>query len=164
MHEATDKRAPETKATPAKAPARKRGEAKVSPIAQLPDADPPEKLSGLAREYIGLSIAGGLVAGVLIGVLFPRAAARKLAKQSGKIAAVAGELGMAYATQALSRAGEAAREGRDKAIDMGEVIAEKSGDARDRAAKLIEDGSGKARVTGSLLARKAAEIVAKARA
>ncbi|MDE2403472.1 MAG: hypothetical protein KGM17_01995 [Sphingomonadales bacterium] len=142
---------------------RKRREPKPSLAAELPDAEPPEKFSGLAREYIGLSIAGGLVVGVLIGALFPRAAAKKLASRSSKIATVAGELGMAYAAQALSKAGEAARDGREKAIDMGEVIAEKSAEARDKAGKLIEEGSGKARVTGALLARKAAEIVARAR-
>lgn len=156
-------KAPERDEPATKVAARKPRAPKTLPMAQLPDAEPPEKFSGLAREYIGLSIAGGLVAGVLIGALFPRAAARKLGKQSSRIAAVAGELGMAYAAQVLSRAGEAAREGREKAVDMGEIVAEKSADMRDKATALIGEGSDKARVTGSLLARKAAEIVARAR-
>ena len=142
---------------------RKRGDARVPVTAELPDAEPPEKLSILAGEYIGLSIAGGLVIGLVVGALFPRSAARKLAKRSGALAAVASEIGLAYAAQALAKAGSTAREGRDRAIDMGEVLAERSAGARARATRLIGDGSQKARGTGSILVRKAAEIVAKAR-
>jgi len=131
--------------------------------AELPDAEPPEKLSSLASEYIGLSIAGGLVVGLLIGALFPRAAARKLAKRSGALAAVAGEVGAALAAQALARAGNSAREGRDKVVDMGEAIVERSADARATANRLIGDGSARARDGGRALARKAAEMVSKTR-
>ena len=142
---------------------RKRADAKVPVTAELPDAEPPEKLSTLAGEYIGLSIASGLVIGLVLGALFPRSAARKLAKRSGALAAVASEIGVAYAAQALGKAGSTAREGRDRAVDMGEVLAERSANARARATRLIGDGTGMARGTGSALVRKAAEIVAKAR-
>ena len=38
----------------------------------LPDAEPPERISGLAGEYISLSIVGGLAAGLIVGALWSK--------------------------------------------------------------------------------------------
>jgi len=142
---------------------RPRASKKPVSATQLPDGEPPEKLSTLAAEYVGLSIAGGLVIGLLIGALFPRSAARRLARNAGKVATVAGEVGMAYAAQAIARAGETARDSREKIVDMGEIIGERSADARGQATRLIGDGADRARGATATLVRKAAEIVGKAR-
>lgn len=130
-----------------------------------PDAAPPEKLSSLAGEYIGLSIAGGLLIGLVAGVLLPRAARRKPARLGSGLASTAGELGLALATKALARAGDSVRETREKAADMSGrvsgVVKEHAAPALASAGRLIEDGAEKARDTGSTLARKAADIVEK---
>ena len=130
-----------------------------------PDATPPEKLSTLAGEYIGLSIAGGLLVGLVAAVLLPRASKRKSRKVASGLASSAGELGLALATKALARAGDAVRDTREKAADMGELVGEAvkehAAPALASASRLIEDGAGKARHTGSSLARKAADIVGK---
>jgi hypothetical protein len=131
----------------------------------LPDAEPPEKLSALAGEYIGLTLAGGLVAGLLIGALLPRAVRRKRSAGAGKLAAKAGEVGLALATQALSRAGTAVREGREKAIDMGEMVsgsvAEHAAPVIASATRVIGERAEKALDTGATVARKAADMVTK---
>lgn len=130
-----------------------------------PDASPPERLSALAGEYVGLTLAGGLVAGLLIGALLPRRSRRKPAGGTGKLTAKAGELGLAIAAQALTRAGAAVREGREKAADMGELvsesIAEHAAPVLASATRLLGEGTDKARQTSRSVARKAADIVAK---
>jgi len=50
----------------------------------VPDAEPPDQIAGLAGEYIGLSIAGGLAFGLLLGALSAKAKARPTA--AGNIA------------------------------------------------------------------------------
>jgi hypothetical protein len=125
------------------------------------EASPPEKLSTLAGEYIGLTLAGGLLVGLVAGVLLPRARKRKAAKAAAGLASSAGELGLALATKALARAGEAVRETRDKAADVGELVKDHAVPAFASAGRLIGEGADKARDTGATLARKAADIVEK---
>ena len=73
-------------------------------LERLPDSDPPEQLSTLAGEYIGLSIAGGLVLGLLVGSLLPRSPGRKLSRGASALAAVAGEVALILARQAMDKA------------------------------------------------------------
>lgn len=129
------------------------------------EANPPEGLSALAGEYIGLTLAGGLVAGMLLGALLPRASRRKKKAGAGQLTAKAGEIGLAIAAQALTRAGAAVREGREKAVDMGELVSEslseRAAPVLASATRILGDGAEKARESGAAVARKAADIVAK---
>ena len=69
-------------------------------LERLPDAEPPEQLSMLAGEYIGLSIAGGLVLGLVVGALLPRGPGRKLSRRALKLAALAGEAALVLGQRA----------------------------------------------------------------
>lgn len=113
-----------------------------------PDRDPPDKFTSLLAEYPGLTIAAGLGLGLLAGALLPRMAASKLASRGTALAAIAGEVGLFLAKQAMEKAADAGREGR--------VIAGKAGAAAGRQA-------GAARSTGLALAKKAVELAVNAK-
>jgi hypothetical protein len=114
-------------------------------IASLPDADPPETMSKLAGEYIGLTIAGGMIAGVLIGAMLPRLAVGRWFRRSGALAVIASEIGATLATQAISRAGAAASESRERIADLGgnlgSTIVEGGAAARENTVKLAGDAA-----------------------
>ncbi len=118
-----DRDAPAKKPPPkaAKIPARK--------------AEPPETISGLARDYPILIVLGGLAVGVLAASLLPRGAARRLATRAAALAAVAGELGVTFGHQAYDKAGDAARDGREK---LGEGLAIAAREGRHMSAKLTD--------------------------
>ncbi|PLK25971.1 hypothetical protein [Novosphingobium sp. TH158] len=89
------------------------------PLAKIPDAEPPETYSDLARDYPVALVAGGLVAGLLAGALMPRGLGRKVGRGLVSGAVLAGELGLAYSQQAARKAGDAGRDGREKVIELG---------------------------------------------
>jgi hypothetical protein len=115
---------------------------------RLPDDTPPERLTSLLAEYPGLTIAAGLGLGLLAGALLPRSAGSKLARRGTALAAVAGEIGLILARQAIEKAGEAGREGRDAAGRIGTAAGRKAGAAR---------------TAGTALAKKAIELAVNAR-
>ena len=122
-------------------------------------ATPAEKLSGLVHEYPGLVIAGGLALGLLAGSLLPRSAGRKLSTRAAALAAVASEVGLALGKQAIERAGEAGRDGRELLGEFSHTVSDKASDAR-RAAG---EASSRVRHTGVALAKKAVEIAGNGR-
>lgn len=127
------------------------------PVGALPDADPPEKISGLAAEYPGLVIAGGLALGLLAGSLLPRSAGTKLSRRTTALVGIVSEVGLVLGKQALERASTASRDGRGKLGELGDVLGEKAAGARRKAGA----ASSAMRVTGLALAKKALEIAAK---
>lgn len=90
------------------------------------EGGPPEGLRALAMDYPFALLAGSVVVGAVVGALLPRSPFRKLAGGAAALAAVAGELGMAYGRQALDKAGEAAGKLEDLREDLGESAADYS--------------------------------------
>lgn len=91
----------------------------VSALAKVPDSEPPETYTDLARDYPLALIAGGLAMGVLAGALLPRGIGRKVGKSVLTGALMAGELGRNYSRQAGEKLGDVASDGRDKVVELG---------------------------------------------
>ncbi|MFM5908520.1 MAG: hypothetical protein ACKOPO_13200 [Novosphingobium sp.] len=89
------------------------------PLSRVPDSDPPETYTDLARDYPVALVAGGLVAGLLAGALLPRGAGRKMGKVIASGALMAGELGRNYSREAARRSETARHDGRDKIVEIG---------------------------------------------
>lgn len=89
-----------------------------SALAKVPDSEPPETYTDLARDYPLALIAGGLAVGVLAGALLPRGIGRKVGKSLLTGALMAGELGRNYSRQAGEKLGAVASDGRDKVVEL----------------------------------------------
>jgi len=122
----------------------------------LPDAYPPEDYRSLALEYPWLTVAAGLGVGLLAGALLPKKAGSKMAGRALALASVAGELAIAYGSQAREAASESAREGLAK-------VSEKTAPARARAARAAGSARSNMRSAGLVVAREAIKLAAKAR-
>jgi len=114
--------------------------------------EPPQSLGDLAREHPGLVLAGGLLAGLVVGALIPRRGGSRLLRNAASLAAVAGELAVVFGEQARERAGDT----REKLADL----SEKAGDASRRVARAGRERSHDARDASLKLARKAVDAVA----
>lgn len=132
-------------------------------LERMPDADPPEQLATLAGEYIGLSIAGGLVLGLVVGSLIPRAPGRKLSRGASALASIAAQAAMILARQAIDKAGavaeqarDGAQEGRDKWQNASGKLAElartTTADRREAAGRMASQAASAARESAKNLA------------
>lgn len=134
---------------------RKRGTGKDTPPAEnRAEPAPPEGLSALALDYPFALIAGGIVAGVVIGALLPRTG--RLSKSVGALAAVAGEVGLSYARKAIDGVGEAAGTAAEAGGKVASAVGERAGD-------LIEAAGDKAGAYGGKAADNAEQAVASLR-
>lgn len=91
-------------------------------------------------------IAGVAVVGLAVGAMTRpgRRAGRQASKRAGAFASYAAEIGLAYATGLLDKAGDAARTGQDKLSELGGVAADRGGDAADTARRLTSELGAKA--------------------
>lgn len=128
----------------------------LPPRATLPEADPPEGVAALVREYPGLVLAGGIALGLVAGALLPRQAGRRLSRGASTLAKAAGTAGIALGHDYLDRAEKAARSGSRR-------IKASSAEAGARASILAHKGNSVARKAGLAIARKALEVAANAR-
>lgn len=130
---------------------------KIEPIAssslgRLPDSDPPETYTDLARDYPIALIAGGLAAGLLAGALLPRGIGRKVGKGILTGALMAGELGRSYSAQASRKLVDVSSDGREKVVELGT-----------RAQAGTRKAASTSRDLGIKAAREAIKMVAKLR-
>ena len=130
-------------------------------LIRLPDADPPEQIATLAGEYIGLSIAGGLVLGLLVGSLIPRAPGKKLSRRASALAAIAGEAALLLAKLALDHAGETAHQAKQSARNGREKWHKTSDRLGEAAGRVATEASKIARQSASKLAKKAIDRLTK---
>lgn len=83
-----------------------------------------DKFTEFAKEHPIATVAGGIGLGILIAGMFP--SARRQARQTGAkaagLAAIASEIAMAYAAQAMDTAGDLGRAGADRLDDFGDTV------------------------------------------
>lgn len=151
------------------------------PATHRPDEAPPEKFSNLISDYPGLAVAAGLGLGLLAGAILPRSAGRKLVRGGVFVASTASELGMAFGKQAIRKADEATRDGREvlgdtaakagraaaeaghKVVDAGRKAADAGRDAGAGAQKFAEDATERVRDLGLGLAKRAVDAASRLR-
>ena len=124
------------------AAAKSRNEARAEP-ATLADragekaVEAKDKFTSFARQHPIAIVAGGLAAGVLISGLFrgspTRKAGRKFGRKAAGLAAIAGELALAYAQSAMEATREAGQTGAEKLDDWSEDAADYVASARNSA-------------------------------
>jgi ElaB/YqjD/DUF883 family membrane-anchored ribosome-binding protein len=149
--------------------------------ATLPDRSPPDQVTELIKEYPGLVVAAGLGLGLLVGALLPRSPGRKLMRGSAVLATALGEIGYSIGKQALTKASDAASEGRERLGDLRDGIGERASDAAELAGaagrrtadagkaagdniqQLAIDASTVVREIGEELARRASKTLARLR-
>lgn len=81
------------------------------------------------KEHPAAAIAGGLAVGGLIAAMLPKRSRKKAPGGASRLAAVASDLAVAYATKALAGAREASREGAERLEDLSETVSETTGKA-----------------------------------
>ncbi len=137
------------------------------PATRFPDADPPEEFSNLVGEYPGLAIAAGLGLGLLAGALLPRSAGRKIARGVFFLATTGGELGLVLGKQALRKADDATRDGRERLGETAVDAAHKAADAGRKAGadaqRIAGDATERVRDVGLGLAKMAIDAASRIR-
>jgi hypothetical protein len=111
----------------------------------------PQTLGHMIDQYPALMVAGGVVAGALLGALLPRGAGRKLVQRSTALAAVGAELAAVYGRHALEAAETASREGRERLGEFGETLGGRLESIGGRAAELGGTISGRAAELGGTI-------------
>ena len=102
-------------------------------------ADQAREAAATATDFVKrhplATVAGVAVAGLAIGAMTRpgRRAGKKASKRAGAFASYAAEIGLAYATGLLDKAGDAARTGQDKLSELGGAAANRGGDAAETA-------------------------------
>lgn len=111
-----------------------------------------DEFAEFARDHPFTVVLGGLAVGVIVSALFPRSPTRKAARKvgdfSGKaagLAAIAGEMALAYAHHAFDAAGETARAGMDKLEDVGDSVGDRARDFKRDAAYYADSAADGAR-------------------
>lgn len=87
-----------------------------------------DKFTEFVREHPIATAAGGIAFGILIAGMFPSARnqARKAGGRAAGLAAIAGELALAYGLQALDAAEGAGRSGLEKLDDLGDTVGDRA--------------------------------------
>lgn len=101
--------------------------AKPGPDLPGPDLDAAAKVRALATQHPVALIAGGIVAGVLIGAILPRARNTRLSRGAAALGAMAGEAALAYARKAIEGMSEAAHTVSDEGSRLASGIGERAG-------------------------------------
>ena len=115
-----------------------------------------DKAVSFAKEHPLATVAGGVVLGVLVASMFkgPRRAAAAGGAKAAGLAALGGELAMAFATQMIDAAGEAGREGARKLDDLGDSLGDTSRSLRRNASFRADKSIDAARIARREAAKK----------
>lgn len=86
--------------------------------------DAGKRVTGFAKEHPALAIAGGIVAGLAIASMFkgPRKLAAKGGAKAAGLAAIGGEMALAYALEAYEKAQKVGKEGARAIEDIGDSV------------------------------------------
>lgn len=110
------------------------------------------------------TLAGALAVGAVIAAIVPgpgRRLRKKAAKRGSALAGMLTELGIAYGTQLLESAGEAARSGHDRLEDLSDTIGDSARSARREADYLASGASDTARILKRKVGKKASRAARK---
>jgi ElaB/YqjD/DUF883 family membrane-anchored ribosome-binding protein len=138
-------------------------DAPAKPRKSAQNASPPDDLRDLVREYPWAALAAGAVAGVALGALLPKGAARKLVGRGSALAGIAAELAIAYGRQARTAAAEAGHEGAEKLGELGEVVSERTAGLRRNAVEAGEAAATRAQGAGRTVLREAVRLASRIR-
>ena len=106
------------------------------------------KFTAFAKEHPVATVAGGVVLGLAVASMFkaPRRAAAAGGAKAAGLAALAGELALAYGAQMLDSAQDAGREGARKLDDFGDSVGDTARKVRRDAAYRAEVAAETARI------------------
>lgn len=154
---------------------RNNGQKKKNVVVPLQDqaGEEPARLGDFARKHPVLTVAGGLVGGLAIGLLVRKGAVGKLVRGGIALAEAAGAAGITFSHQARDKAESAGAAGRDlgrkalhEAGNAGHLIRRRSEDGLARAGELLtpaQEAASSAIEAGERLMRKAVDLVARTR-
>ncbi len=122
-------------------------------------SDAGNTLAAFTREHPALAIAGGVVAGLAIASLFkgPRRLAAKGGAKAAGLAALGGEMALAYALDAYNKAQDAGREGARRLEDMSDNV----GDTARKVRREATYRAGTATDTARISARETTKAIAR---
>ena len=107
-----------------------------------------DKFTEFAKEHPIATVAGGIGLGILIAGMFP--SARRQARQTGAkaagLAAIASEIAMAYAAQALDAVGDAGRAGANRLDDLGDSVGDTARSLKRTAGYRLGNAADSARI------------------
>ena len=153
---------------------RNSGQKKIAVVSLHNEAgEEPAGFADFARKHPLLTVAGGLVGGLAIGLLIRKGAVGKLVRGGIALAEVAGAAGVTFGHQAREKAESAGTAGRDlgrkallEAENAGNLIRKRSEDGLARAGELLtpaQEAASSAIEAGERLMRKAVDLVARTR-
>lgn len=119
-----------------------------------------DKFVAFAKEHPVATVAGGVVLGVLVAGMFkgPRRAAAAGGAKAAGLAALGGEMALAFASQMMDAAGEAGRSGARKLDDLGDSVSDVARGMRRDTSYRADKGIDAARIAR----RKAAKRLSRA--
>jgi ElaB/YqjD/DUF883 family membrane-anchored ribosome-binding protein len=108
--------------------------------------DAAEGATDFVKRHPFTAVAGVAVIGLAIGAMTRpgRRAGKKAGKRASAFASYAAEIGLAYATGLLDKAGEAGKAGQSRLGELGGAAAERGHDAADAAQRLSRQIADKA--------------------
>ena len=137
---------------------------KLGDSAMAGAAEAKDKFTAFAKEHPVATVAGGLVAGMLIASLFktPRQAAVRAASATGTkaagLAAVGSEIALGFLSELRTNAGIAGEQGKRRLADLGDNV----GDSARRARREVSYRAGNVGDTARIAGREAGKTVMRA--
>lgn len=119
--------------------------------------------TGFVREHPGLTIAGGIAVGLIIGALLPKGRGRKLARRAVQLAEVAGASGLAFGRHARDRVESAGSSLRERGSAAADRLAGYGETATEQAERFIDTAEQVAAKAGRDIARRAMELKSRIR-
>ena len=109
-----------------------------------------DKFTAFAKEHPVATVAGGLVAGVLIASLFkaPRQAAARTGVKAAGLASVGSEIALGFLSELRDSAGHAGEQGKRKLADLGDSAADAARRARRKTNVRAGDAGDSVRIAG----------------
>lgn len=122
-----------------------------------------DKVGAFVREHPITTVVGGVAVGILVSGMFKRSPTRKLgAKAAGRaatLAAIAADLALAYAQQALTTVNDAGRAGADKIGDLGDSLGDTARSIKREAVHRAGNASDGVRIVQRETAKRVARAV-----
>ena len=120
-----------------------------------------ESATAFVREHPVLTVAGGIVIGLVAGALLPRGAGRKAARRAVQAAEIASATGLAFGRNAWDRAEAAGSDLRERGSAVADRLGGYGESAADQAGRLLGSAEQAKTRAGRTIAKKAKELRSK---